>query len=81
MHKYRKKTLLMLNSLLTTFFIIFFFGYVQMRREKAILDIGLSFYIEDMLIMVLSFIAMLMVVYEIHKVEHPHEYEKRMKRK
>ena len=81
MHTYRKKTIIILHSLLMVFFLIFVFGYIQLKRGVAILNIGLSYYIEDMLIMVLSFLSMARIVYEIHKVEHPHEYERRLKKK
>ena len=81
MHHYRRKTIIILNSTLFLFLLAFIFGYVQLKRGVAILNIGPSYYIEDMLIMLLSLAAMVMVVYEIHKVEHHHEYERRMKRK
>lgn len=81
MHTYRKKTITILHSLLLLFFLIFLFGYVQLKREVAILNLGLSYYVEDMLIILLSFLSMARVVYELYKVEHHHEYERRMKKK
>ena len=81
MHTYRKKTIIILNSLLMVFFLIFVFGYIQLKRGVAILNIGLSYYIEDMLIILLSLLSMAKVVYELYKVEHHHEYERRMKKK
>jgi len=51
---------------------------VQFKRGIAIFDIGLSYYIEDMLVIVLSFLSMLKIVYEIFQVEHHNEYETRI---
>ena len=81
MHTYRKKTVVILNSLLFLFFLVFVFGYVQLKRHVAILNIGLSYYIEDMIIILLSFLSMVKVVYELYNVEHHHEYESRLKKK
>jgi len=81
MHTYRKKTVVILNSLLFLFFLVFVFGYVQLKRHVAILNIGLSYYIEDMIIIMLSFLSMVKVVYELYNVEHHHEYEIRLKKK
>ena len=81
MHTYRKKTIVILNSLLLLFFLIFVFGYVQLKREVAVLNIGLSYYTEDMLIIILSFLSMARAVYELYNVEHHHEYESRLKKK
>ena len=81
MHFYRKKTIIILHSMMLVFFMVFLFAYVQLKREVAILNIGLSFYVENMMIIAFSFISILMVLYEIVKVEHHHEYERRMKRK
>ena len=81
MHTYRKKTIVILHFLLMVFFLIFLFGYVQLKREVAILNIGLSYYAEDMLILILSFFSMVKIVYELYNVEHHHEYESRMKKK
>lgn len=63
------------------FFLIFLFGYVQLKRKVAILNIGLSYYAEDMLILILSFFSMVKIVYELYNVEHHHEYEGRMKKR
>ena len=81
MHTYRKKTIVILHSLLMLFFLIFLFGYVQLKREVAILNIGLSYYAEDMLILILSFFSMVKIVYEIYNVEHHREYERRVKKR
>ena len=81
MHTYRKKTIIILHSLLLVFFLIFLFGYVQLKREVAILNIGLSYYVEDMLILILSFFSMVKIVYELYNIEHHHEYESRMKKR
>jgi hypothetical protein len=79
MHTYRKRTIVILSSFLLTFFLIFIFAYVQLRREIAIFNIGLPYYIEDMMVIILSFFSMMKIVYEINEVEHPEEYEGRVK--
>ncbi|MBI2208509.1 hypothetical protein HYU50_03360 [Candidatus Woesearchaeota archaeon] len=81
MHTYRKRTINVLHSLLLVFFIILVFAYVQFKRQIPILNIGLSYQVEDVLILLLSFLSMAKVVYELYKVEHHHEYERRMKKK
>ena len=81
MHTYRKKTVVILNFLLFLFFLAFVFGYIQLKRQVAILNIGLSYYVEDMLILILSFFSMVKIVYELYNIEHHHEYERRMKKK
>lgn len=78
MHTYRKKTIIILHSVLVLFFILFIFAYVQLKRGIAIFDIGLSYYLEDMMVIVLSFLSMIKIVYEIYQVEHPHEFESRI---
>jgi hypothetical protein len=80
MHTYRRRIIYVLNSLLIVFFLLFLFAYIQFRRGVGLLNIGLSYTIEDMIIIVLSFLSMLKVVYEIHNVEYHHEYEKRMRK-
>ena len=79
MHTYRKKTVVILNFLLFLFFLAFVFGYIQLKRQVAILNIGLSYYVEDMLIILLSLLSMAKVVYERYKEEHHPANERRMK--
>jgi len=81
MHTYRKKTIVILHFLLLLFFVAFVFGYAQLKRQIAILHIGLPYYTEDILVMALSFLSISKVVYEIYRVEHHHQYEKRIKKK
>ena len=79
MHTYRKKSIVVLFYLLIVFFIISIFSYVQIRRKVPILNLGLSYYTEDILILSLSVLSMIKVVYEIYEIEHHHEYERRLK--
>jgi hypothetical protein len=44
-----------------------------------IFNIGLSYYVEDMLVFIFSLLSMIKIVYEIYKVEHEEEYEKRIR--
>jgi hypothetical protein len=44
-----------------------------------ILNIGLSYYVEDMMIIVLSVLSIIKIVYEIYKIEHHHVFESRVK--
>ena len=81
MHTYRKRTILVLHSLLLVFFTISVFAYVQFNRQIPILNIGLSYLVDDTLILFLSFLCIIRVVYELYKVEHHHEYERRIKKK
>lgn len=80
MHTYRKKAVIILFSLLLVFFLIAVFSYVQLKREISILSIGLPYDVEDTIILVLSALSMLKVIHEIQKVEHHHEYERRVKK-
>jgi hypothetical protein len=79
MHTYRRRAILILHSLLLLFFIIFIFAYVQLKRDYSILNIGFSPYIENMIVIVFSFLSMVKVVFEIYRVEHHEEYEKRVR--
>ena len=79
MHTYRKRIIIVYYALLLIFFIVFLFAYVQLKRQIPILHMGFSYYVEDMLIIILSFFSMLKVVYEIYNVEHHHEYERRVR--
>ena len=81
MHTYRKRTILVLHSLLLVFFTISVFAYTQFNRQIPILNIGLSYEVDDTLILFLSFLCIVKVVHEIYKVEHHHEYERRIKKK
>jgi len=81
MHTYRKRTLTVLNSLLFVFLAVFIFAYIQFRRQIPILNSGLTYYVEDMLIILLSLASIAKIVYEIHKVEHHHELEERISSK
>ena len=78
MHTYRKRTILFLLSLLLVFFTISVFAYVQFNRQIPILNMGLSYQVDDTLILFLSFLCIIRVVYELYKVEHHHEYERRI---
>jgi len=81
MHTYRKKAIIILLCLLFVFFLIFIFSYIQLKRRISILSLGLPYYAEDMTIILLSILSMLKVVYEIYRVEHRHEFERRIKSK
>ncbi|MBW2976800.1 hypothetical protein KY347_05125 [Candidatus Woesearchaeota archaeon] len=80
MHTYRKKTITVLFSLLIVFLLIFTFSYIQLKRKIAVFSIGLPYYTENMLVLVLSAVSVLRVVYEIYRVEHPYIYERRLKK-
>ena len=80
MHTYRRKAVIILFSLLLVFFLIAVFSYVQLKREISILSIGLPYDVEDTIILVLSALSMLKVIHEIQKVEHHHEYERRVRK-
>jgi len=80
MHTYRRRIILVYYSLLFIFFLVFIFAYVQLKRQIAVFDIGLSYYVEDMIVIVMSFLSIVKVVYEIYDVEHHHEFERRIKK-
>jgi len=77
-HTYRNKVLVILVGLLFLFALIAFYSYIQLKRNVALMDIGLSAYEENMIIIGLSLLSMLKVVYEIWKVEHPEAYERKL---
>lgn len=80
MHTYRRKTIGVLLILLTLFFLASIFAYAQYKRKIPILNIGLSYAEEDLIVLALSIASILRVAYELFKVEHHHEYERRLKR-
>ena len=81
MHTYRRKAITILVSLLVIFFLIAVFSYIQLKREVPILIIGLPYYIEDMVVLILAVLSLLKVVHEIYNIESHKEYEARIKKK
>ena len=81
MHTYRRKAITILVSLLVIFFLIAVFSYIQLKREVPILSIGLPYYIEDMVVLILAVLSLLKVVHEIYNIESHKEYEARIKKK
>ncbi len=81
MHTYRRKAITILVSLLVIFFLIAIFSYIQLKRNVPILSIGLPYYAEDMLVLILAVLSMLKVVSMIYDVESHKEYEARIKKK
>ena len=81
MHKYRRKSLRILFFLLALFFAMAIFSFIQLNRKISMLSIGLGYYDEDILIIVLSLLSMLKVAHELYKVESHKEYERSIKKK
>ena len=77
-HAYRNKVLVILIGLLFLFALIALYSYIQLKRNVALMDIGLSPFEENMIIMGRSILSMFKVLYEIWKVEHPQVYEQRL---
>ncbi len=80
MHKYRKKNVLYLIIFLILFLIAFFVTYFSFKSGKSVLNLGFPYEIEDYVIMVLSIIGMVMIIYEIIKIEHHNDFENRIKK-
>ena len=80
MHNYRRKAIGILLILLTLFFLASVFAYAQYKRKIPILNIGLSYAEEDLIVLALSIASIVRVVYELFRVERHHEYENRMKK-
>lgn len=68
---YRRRLIIGLVLLLLVFGIIFLSALLASNRGYGLLGLGIPFSVENFLIMVLSFIAMVKVVWEIYRVEHP----------
>ena len=80
MHTYRKRTVIVLLSLMFVFLLIAIFAFIQLNRNIPLLGLGFSYYTEDLLVLGLSILSMIKVIYEIWKVEHHHEYERRVRK-
>ena len=62
---HHKRELLFLIGFLVLFFIIFIMGFLDIKRGIAVFGIGLPVLVEDLTIIVLSFLAMLQVAWVI----------------
>ena len=78
MHKYRNQVLNVLLLLLVLFSIIALYAFVHLQRKTAILNIGLDYFQENVIIIVLAILSMIKVIYEIYRIEHPSKYERRV---
>ena len=81
MHKYRKKLIYSLFIFLIIFLFTFSLGFVYLKNEKPIFDIGMPYYIVDWLIILLSVLSLLKLLLELIKIETKEEFEKRIKTK
>ena len=79
MHTYRRRIVFVYYALLLMFLLVFIFAYIQLKRQIPILHMGFSYYVEDMIVIVLSFLSIAKVVYELSTVEKHDEYERRLK--
>ena len=63
------------------FFIIFVFSFYRLLNGQPVVNMGLPYYIEDYLLMGLSFLSIIKVLIEIIRVEHKEAYEGRIKKR
>ena len=80
MHMYRKKAVIFLMIMLLIFSSLFILSLVDLKRGRAVFQLGLGFRAENIAVMVFSLLAMVRVVIELYGIEHHHEYEARIKR-
>lgn len=78
MHKYRKKTIILLSCFLILFGVISIFAYIQLKRGVGLFGLNMPYYVEDLFLIVTSIAIMLKIIYEIVEIEHAKEYEKRI---
>ncbi len=65
-HKeHHKREILFFSGFLILFFIIFIIGFLDIRRGVPVFGIGLPVFVEDVIVLVLSFLAMIQVVWHI----------------
>ena len=69
MKKYLKKIVSLLLALLIIFTAIALFSFIQFKRGKDIFDIGLPYYVEDIMVFSLSLFAIVIVVYDLYCIE------------
>ncbi|MBS3131214.1 hypothetical protein J4212_02160 [Candidatus Woesearchaeota archaeon] len=81
MHLYRKKAVSVLISLLVLFALVALYSFIQMQRGVAIFNLGMSYYAENMIVLVFSFLSIGKVVHEIYRIESHAELEERMKKR
>ena len=67
---YKKRLITGLLVLLFVFGMLFILAMINLKRGTEFFGTGLSYETENILVMVLSFIAMLKSIHEIIKVEH-----------
>jgi len=80
MHLYRRKTIIALIIIMLIFFLIFIWAFYNLLNGKSVMDIGLSYYTEDYLVMFFSLISIIKAFIEVIKVEHKVGYERRIKK-
>ncbi|MFC1690591.1 hypothetical protein ACFL0W_00295 [Nanoarchaeota archaeon] len=62
---HKKKLIISYGIILLVFLAIFFIAYLDLIRRKELLNIGLGYGFESMLIMALCFVSVVKLVFEI----------------
>jgi len=78
MHDYRKKAVIFLCVLLLMFFLAFMISYIDLKSKIAVMKIGIDYKTVDISVMILSFLAMIRVIFELVKIETHEELKTRL---
>lgn len=64
--------------MLLLFSFIFIVALWNLKRQKSIFNLGLPYAVEDILVMVLSFVAVIQVLVTLARIEHLRELKERL---
>ena len=79
MHKYRKQSLMFLMGYLLIFFIVMVVSIFNLNSGKALFEIGMNHSLQNWILIIFSFLAVIKVVLEIIRIESHSEYERKLR--
>jgi hypothetical protein len=78
LYKYHRRTIYAFLVIMLLFAVIFVAALFNLRNNKAMFNLGIPYDVEDIMVMVVSFLAIIQVFVMLVRIEHHKELRQRV---